>query len=126
MDLDVRQTETTRTEPLGRVPDAVALRGAVDVIAGFLAAFEHGRYSASDVIGLLGEFSRGRKLCAAGETLGPPGRRVPGPSAHRVPDCGRQESKPMPNRSSVRSQRLRLPPRWSARAIDHRVSPMPA
>jgi hypothetical protein len=31
MDLDVRQTETPRTEPSGRVPDAAALRGAVDV-----------------------------------------------------------------------------------------------
>ena len=37
-----------------------------------------------------------------------------------------QESKPIPKRSSVRSQRLRRPPWASARAIDQRVNSMPA
>ena len=70
-------TATPATGPANRVPDVAALRGAVDVIAGFLASFEPGRYAGSDVAGLVGEFARGKKLCAAGETL----------SAHRADEC---------------------------------------
>jgi len=76
MALATPETETPETEPC-LVPNAVALRGAVDVIAGFLASFEPGRYAGSDAVGLVGIFARGKKLCAAGETL----------SAHRADEC---------------------------------------
>ena len=71
------QTGTPQTGQPGRVPDAAAVRAAVDVIAGFVASFDPGRYSGSDVVVLVGEFARGRKLCSAGETL----------SAHRADEC---------------------------------------
>jgi hypothetical protein len=74
---DIPQTDIPQTEPSSRVPDAAALRGAVDVVAGFLASFEPGRYSGSDAVVLVGVFARGKKLCAAGETL----------SAHRADEC---------------------------------------
>jgi hypothetical protein len=46
--------------------------------------------------------------------------------ALRAPsESGREESKPSPALSSARSQRLRRPPRWSARASAHRVSWIP-
>src|SRR5271165_1361508 len=48
---------------------AKALLRAVDVIAGFVADFEPGRYSGEDAASLVDVFIRAERLCGAGKTL---------------------------------------------------------
>ncbi|HWE71032.1 MAG TPA: hypothetical protein VG205_11740, partial [Acidimicrobiales bacterium] len=54
---------------LANQPSSAALTGAFDTIAAFVEGFEPGRYSGPDAAGLVGFFTRGEHLCAAGKTL---------------------------------------------------------
>lgn len=58
----------TDTEP-STEPSTRAFRAAIETIAGYVESFQPGRYSGSDAAELVGDFSRGKRLCAAGETL---------------------------------------------------------
>lgn len=57
------------------------LRSAIEVVASFVSSCEAGRYDGSDAVSLVKIFARGKKLCAAGETLA--GTRAAQCNAHR-------------------------------------------
>jgi len=50
-------------------PDAAALIAAIEVVASFVATCEAARYDGPDAASLVAAFARGKRLCAAGETL---------------------------------------------------------
>jgi hypothetical protein len=50
-------------------PEAEALAGAIEVIAGFVAGFEPARYGGEDAAVLVAWFTRAERLCGAGKTL---------------------------------------------------------
>jgi hypothetical protein len=57
------------------------LRSAIEVVASFVSSCEAGRYDGTDAVSLVKVFARGKKLCAAGETLA--GTRAAQCNAHR-------------------------------------------
>ncbi|MGD0394597.1 MAG: HNH endonuclease signature motif containing protein [Acidimicrobiales bacterium] len=69
--------------------EAATLASAVEVIASFVAHFEPAQYSVSDAASLVTLLERGKRLCAAGETLSA-SRAAEGNahhlSGHRTPD----------------------------------------
>ena len=55
--------------PVVDPPDAGALLAAIEVVASFVSTCEAARYDGDDAASLVAAFSRGKRLCAAGETL---------------------------------------------------------
>ncbi len=68
-----RPTRTTRTarpttdRPRGA--SAQKLLAAIDVVSSFVSSFEPARYDGRDAARLVEAFTRGKRLCSAGETL---------------------------------------------------------
>ena len=65
-----RQSEDRRSEPAPEdPPDAAALVAAIEVVASFVSTCEAARYDGEGAAALVATFARGKRLCAAGETL---------------------------------------------------------
>ena len=53
----------------GKAVDAADLLSAIEVVASFVSSCETARYDGRDAASLVAAFARGKRLCAAGETL---------------------------------------------------------